>query len=76
MNSLLAKILGWVNFGANAAGQVIGNGGLPHGILGWFGLIGSLAAAVGIHAASNVGKVSERPTGTTIPTSQAIHIKQ
>jgi hypothetical protein len=47
-----AKIFGWAQFLLAILNQAT-QGGLPHGAGGWIGLIGSLAAAVGIHAASN-----------------------
>jgi len=50
---LLAKIMGWAQFGLTTLGQVTDAGGLPHGPVGWIGLAGSLLAAIGIHASSN-----------------------
>lgn len=51
MKSVLAKIAGWAQFGLVTLGQV-SQQGAPHGWAQWVTLIGSLAAAVGIHAAS------------------------
>lgn len=50
---VLAKIGGWAQFALNLLGQVQQSGSAPHGWAGWLSMIGSLAAAVGIHAASN-----------------------
>lgn len=55
MNGVLGKIMGWLQFGLVAAGQVT-QGGAPHGWAGWLTTIASLAVAVGTHAASNVGQ--------------------
>ncbi len=49
---VLAKVFGWAQFILQLVNQAA-HGGLPHGPGGWIGLIGSLAAAVGIHAASS-----------------------
>jgi hypothetical protein len=49
---LIGKIFGWAQFLLQVLAQAT-QGGLPHGAGGWIGLIGSLAAAIGIHAASN-----------------------
>lgn len=46
------KIFGWAQFGLQVLGTVFA-GGLPTGIVGWAGLLGSLATAVGVHAASS-----------------------
>lgn len=50
--SVLAKIFAWAQFLAAVIAQAT-QGGLPHGVGGWLTLLASLAAAVGIHAASN-----------------------
>lgn len=50
-NAQLGKIFGWGQFVLQTVAQVIANG-IPTGPLGWIGLIGSLATAVGIHAAA------------------------
>jgi hypothetical protein len=48
---LIAKIFGWLQFGLQVGNQVFSQ---PiHGWPGWLASIASLAAAVGIHAASN-----------------------
>jgi hypothetical protein len=52
MNSILAKILGWGQFGLSVLGQVA-TSGAPHGAFGWLGLAGSLLTAVALHASSN-----------------------
>jgi hypothetical protein len=49
---LVAKVFGWAQFLLTVLAQAT-QGGVPHSAGGWIGLIGSLAAAVGIHAASN-----------------------
>jgi len=49
---IFAKIGGWAQFILNVLGQV-SQQGVPHGWASWLSMIGSLAAAVGIHAASN-----------------------
>jgi hypothetical protein len=46
------KIFGWAQFGLNVLGQALA-GGLPVNAGGWLSLLGSLAAAVGVHAASS-----------------------
>jgi hypothetical protein len=51
-NTLLAKIAGWLQFALAAIGTAATTG-LPHGALGWLGLLGSLATAIGVHNASN-----------------------
>jgi len=51
-NQLLGKVLGWGQFVFQIAGQLFG-AGVPTNATGWLGLLGSLAAAVGIHAASS-----------------------
>lgn len=56
MNGTLGKIAGWAQFGLVLFGQ-FAQQGTPHGWAGWLTSIASLAAAVGIHASSNVGQV-------------------
>lgn len=51
MNSNLAKIFGWGQFGLQVVGTAVQQG-LPHGLFGWLGLVTSLLTAVGVHAAS------------------------
>lgn len=51
MNNLLAKIMGWTQFGMTAATQVFST--QPHGWQGWLVSFASLAAGIGIHAASS-----------------------
>jgi len=51
MTHILAKTLGWLQFGITAAGQVFSSA--PHGWAGWLTSLASLAAAIGIHAASS-----------------------
>ena len=53
MTHILAKIFGWTQFGVTAITQLVSAQGAPHGVFGWLTLLGSLAAAVGIHAASS-----------------------
>jgi hypothetical protein len=48
---LIAKIFGWIQFGLQVGNQVFSQP--VHGWAGWLASIASLAAAVGIHAASN-----------------------
>ena len=43
--------MGWMQFGMQASSQVFSTG--VHGWQGWLTSIASLAAAVGIHAASS-----------------------
>lgn len=50
--ALFGKIFGWVQFGLTAASQVI-TPATTHGWAGWVTSIASLAAAIGIHAASS-----------------------
>jgi len=50
--SVWAKIAGWAQFGLQLIAQ-ISSGPLPHGVLGWIGLAGSLLAAIGIHGAAS-----------------------
>lgn len=52
--SVLGKIGGWAQFALQLF-STIAQGGLPHGIPGWVSFIGSLATAIGIHAASATG---------------------
>jgi hypothetical protein len=68
MNGILAKIFGWLQF-ASSVGSQVGQGA-PHGWAQWLYLIGSLAAAVGIHAASNVGQLL--PVGATASTAVSV----
>lgn len=51
MTHWFAKIFGWAQFGVTAAVQIFAQP--VHGWQGWLTAIASLAAAVGIHAASN-----------------------
>lgn len=51
MTSLFAKIFGWFQFVAVAGSQIFGQP--VHGWQGWLTGLASLAAAVGIHAASS-----------------------
>lgn len=69
MNGVLGKISGWAAFLLSLAGSVTANGA-PHGIGGWLQLIGGLAAAIGIHAASNVGQQQTNLAGQAISTKQ------
>jgi hypothetical protein len=57
---LWAKIAGWLQFAVVTLGQVQASG-TPHGWAGWLTEIASLAAAVGIHAASNTGGPNSGP---------------
>jgi hypothetical protein len=50
---LWGKIMGWLQFGLQAVTQVTQQTGQPHGWANWLTLFASLAAAVGIHAASS-----------------------
>jgi len=50
---VLAKIMGWLQFGMGALGQVTQSGGTPHGWAAWLTMLASLGAAIGIHASSN-----------------------
>jgi hypothetical protein len=52
-SSILAKILGWAQFGISAVAQGTQASGLPHGAFGWLTLLGSLATAVALHHASS-----------------------
>lgn len=52
--TLIAQIFGWLQFLLPVATSVASTGG-PHGFTGWATTLGSLAAAVGIHAASTTG---------------------
>ncbi len=74
MNGVLAKIGGWAMFALQLLGQFTTPAGTPHGWAQWLVTIGSLAAAVGIHAASNVGQVAQGTSATT--TLQAQHLNQ
>ena len=51
MKSVLAKIMGWGQFALQLVAGV-SQGGAPHGWAGWLAYAGSLAAAIGIHAAA------------------------
>lgn len=51
-SGVLAKIMGWGQFGLQLLGGLTTNG-VPHGVFGWLTFAGSLAAAIGIHASSN-----------------------
>lgn len=51
-NAQLGKIFGWGQFIFSTLGGALSHG-LPSDIGGWIGLLGSLAAAIGIHSASN-----------------------
>jgi len=51
-NSFWGKLFGWVQFGLQVLGNVA-QGGAPHGVFGWIGLVGSLATAVAVHNASS-----------------------
>lgn len=51
MSNVIAKISGWLQFAFMAANQVALQGSI-HGWAGWLTTIASLAAAIGIHAAS------------------------
>jgi hypothetical protein len=73
MNGWLAKIGGWALFGLTALSQIGSN--QPHGWQGWLQTIGALVAAVGIHAASNVGQVVSTASTTTTFVGSA-HVKQ
>ena len=53
MNATWAKAFGWLQFLATSVPQVIASGGVPHGATGWFGILGSLLMAGGIHAAAS-----------------------
>jgi hypothetical protein len=48
----VGKIVGWGQFLFQVLGSVFG-GGIPTTVVGWLGLAGSLATAVGIHAAAS-----------------------
>ena len=52
MNSVWAKIAGWLQFALQAGNQVT-TAGSPHGWAAWLTTLASLAAAVGIHAAAS-----------------------
>lgn len=51
--ALIAQIFGWLQFLLPVVAQVTSTG--VHGFAGWASTLGSLAAAVGIHAASTTG---------------------
>jgi len=65
MNGILGKIGGWAQFGLTLFAQ-FANGGTPHGWAGWLVSIASLAAAIGIHASSNVGQAPDGHAMATI----------
>lgn len=50
--ALLAKIFGWAQFVLPVIAQVSSSGS-PHGFAGWAATLGSLFAAVGVHAAAS-----------------------
>lgn len=50
--SLVGKVTGWGQFGLQLFSQVAATG-LPHNAVGWVALAGSLAMAIGMHAASS-----------------------
>jgi hypothetical protein len=75
MNGILAKVGGWAQFLLQLTAQVT-QGGLPHGAFGWITLLGSLAAAIGIHASSNVGQVQPQPGANTQAVSPTAHVVQ
>lgn len=50
--STWAKIAGWAQFGLQILSGAK-SGGVPHGWAGWLTYAASLAAAIGIHGASN-----------------------
>lgn len=58
MSKTLAIIGGWAQFGLQLLSGFAANG-TPHGWAGWLTTIASLAAAVGIHAASNTANASQ-----------------
>lgn len=51
-SATVGKILGWGQFLFQVLGSAFG-AGIPTTVVGWLGLAGSLATAVGIHAASS-----------------------
>lgn len=61
--STLAKLGGWIQFILQLIVPVV-NRGIPHGFTAWATLIGSLLAAIGIHAASNTGGTPPAAGGT------------
>lgn len=50
--SMIGKVGGWLQFLLNIVSQVA-TAGVPTGFAGWAGMLGSLAIAVGTHAASS-----------------------
>lgn len=53
MNSAnTAKIFGWLQFALTMFGSILA-GGIPHGVAAVATAVGSLATAVGVHAASS-----------------------
>ena len=53
MNSaLVGKVMGWGQFALQCFAQ-LATAGLPHNAIGWVSTLGSLAMAVGVHAAAS-----------------------
>lgn len=51
--SLIAKVFGWLQFLLPVVSSIATTG--VHGVAGWLTTIGTLAGAIGIHAASSTG---------------------
>lgn len=51
-NAIIGKVAGWAQFGFAALTQ-LGTVGVPTSPMGWMSWIGSLAMAIGVHAASS-----------------------
>lgn len=51
-NAIVAKVAGWGQLLINILTQV-STVGIPKGVVGWAGMLASLAVAVGTHAASS-----------------------
>lgn len=51
-SAVVGKVLGWGQFAFQLLGQLFA-GGIPTTPVGWLGLAGSLATAIGLHAASS-----------------------
>lgn len=51
-NAIVSKLFGWSQFIATALATVFSNG-LPTNTIGWVSVLGSLATAIGVHAASS-----------------------
>lgn len=51
MNATWAKAFGWLQFLVTTVPQAVSSG-IPHNAQGWFGILGSLLMAGGIHAAA------------------------